>query len=131
MKSAASRVYLVAFAAAALAGCGGNPVYNVKDAPIDTPAGVTRTVPDVEKAIQSAGAQLGWKMQSPRPGLIVAATSWRSHTATVDITYDIKSYNIVYKDSVNLDYDGTSIHRNYNRRVEELDRAIRARLAVF
>ena len=131
MKTAASKVLLVAFAAASLIGCTLNPIYQLKDAPIDTPTGVTRTVPDVEKAIRSAGSLMGWRMQSPRPGVIVAATSWGSHTAMVDITYDTKNYNILYKDSINLNYDGTSIHRNYNRKVEELDRAIRAQLAVF
>lgn len=132
MGSAAAKILLVGLAAASLAGCStSHPLYNLKDAPIDTPAGITRTVTDVEKAIRNAGSATGWKMQSPRPGLIVATTAWRSHTATVDITYDIRKYNIVYKDSVNLDYDGTNIHRNYNYRVQELDRAIRAQLAVF
>jgi len=131
MGSVAAKVLLVAFAAASLAGCTSQTLHVLKDAPIDTPTGVTRTVPGVEKAIRSAGSATGWKMQSPRPGLIVATTSWGSHTAMVDITYDTKSYNILYKDSTNLNYDGTNIHRNYNRKVEELDRAIRAQLAVF
>jgi hypothetical protein len=50
---------------------------------------------------------------------------------TVDIPYDTRRYSIVYKESANLGYDGTNIHRNYNRKVQELDRAIQDQLAVF
>jgi hypothetical protein len=45
------------------------------------------------------------------------------------VTYDTKTYNIQYKDSSNLDYNGTSIHKNYNGWVENLDKAIRSQLA--
>lgn len=132
MKSVASGMLLVAFAAASLAGCStSRPLYNVKGGTIETPAGVTRTASDVEKAIRNAGTATGWKMQSPKPGLIVASYSWRSHTAVVDITYDARTYTIAYKDSTNLNYDGTNIHRNYNYYVQELEKAIQGQLAVF
>jgi hypothetical protein len=70
-------------------------------------------------------------MESPRPGLIVATTGWSTHKMSVDITYDTRRYSIIYKDSANLGYDGTNIHRNYNYKVQELDRAIQDQLAVF
>jgi hypothetical protein len=35
----------------------------------------------------------------------------------------------VGKDSTNLDYDGNTIHKNYNGWVENLDKAIRVQLA--
>jgi hypothetical protein len=131
MKPVAPQILGVAFAALALAACTSHPLYNLKDAPINTPAGVARTTPDVEKAIRTAGAKHGWKMESPRPGVMVGTTTWRSHSMTVDITYDTRRYSIVYKDSANLGYDGTNIHRNYNYKVQELDRAIQDQLAVF
>jgi hypothetical protein len=131
MKPTTSKVLLAGFAVAALAACTSHPLYNLKDAPINTPTGVTRTAPDVEKAIRTAGAKNGWKMESPRPGLIVATTGWSTHKMSVDITYDTRRYSIVYKDSANLGYDGTNIHRNYNYKVQELDRAIQDQLAVF
>jgi hypothetical protein len=53
----------------------------------------------------------------------------RTHVAVVDIDYDQRAYNIRYKDSTNLDYTGTTIHRNYNGWVENLDKAIKAQLA--
>jgi hypothetical protein len=131
MRGIAPKVLGVGFAVVALVACTSHPLYNLKDAPINTPAGVSRTAADVEKAIRTAGTKTGWKMESPRPGLIVGTTTWSTHSATVDITYDARRYSIVYKDSANLGYDGTNIHRNYNYRVQELDRAIQNQLAVF
>ena len=52
----------------------------------------------------------------------------RDHRAVVDVRYDTKTYSIKYKDSSNLQYDGTSIHKNYNGWIQNLDNAIRARL---
>ena len=52
----------------------------------------------------------------------------RDHRAVVDIDYTPRTYSIRYKDSSSLDYDGSSIHKNYNGWIENLDRAIRNRL---
>ena len=54
--------------------------------------------------------------------------SLRDHRAVVTVIYDTKSYSIKYKDSSNLNYDGKSIHKNYNGWVENLDKAIRSNL---
>jgi len=126
MRSVAARAVLVAFAAAVLAGC--TPVYNVKDAPIVTASGAPASASDVQKAIERAGATLGWRMHPVRPGLIVATLQTRSYTAVVDITYDANAYSITYNNSANLNYDGTNIHRTYNGWVRNLDRVIRAQL---
>ena len=50
--------------------------------------------------------------------------------AVVDIEYDAKTYWIEYKDSTNLDYTGSSIHKNYIGWIENLDKAIRAQLTT-
>jgi len=128
MKTAALKVLLVAFAAAALAGCTIQPIHNVKGAPVETPGGKPASMADVEKAILRAGGALGWKMQPVRPGLITATLNLRTHTAVVDVTYNPGMYDITYKDSVELNYDGTNIHRNYNGWVQNLDKGIRAQL---
>jgi hypothetical protein len=49
----------------------------------------------------------------------------------VDIAYTTTSYSINYKDSRGLDYDGSSIHSNYNGWVQRLDRAIARQLATL
>jgi hypothetical protein len=128
MKSAALKVLFVAFAAAALAACTLQPIQNVKGAPVETPGGKPPAMADVEKAIVRAGSALGWKMQPVRPGVMVGTLTLRTHTAIVDVTYDTRTYNINYKDSVDLNYDGTNIHRNYNGWIQNLDKGIRAQL---
>ncbi len=127
MGSAALKAVLIALAALAAAGCTGRPVVNVQDAPVEY-VGRPPTLADVERAIQRAGQAQGWKMETVRPGLIIATRTWSTHTAVVEVTYTAKTYDIKYKDSKNLGYDGTSIHRNYNYHVQELDKGIRGQL---
>ena len=55
--------------------------------------------------------------------LLLLMTGW--------VVYDTKSYSIKYKDSSNLNYDGKSIHKNYNGWVENLDKAIRSNLVAL
>ena len=38
--------------------------------------------------------------------------------AEVDITFDATKFSINYKNSENLLYDGTVIHRNYNKWIQ-------------
>ncbi|HLB16708.1 MAG TPA: hypothetical protein VJM14_17410 [Burkholderiales bacterium] len=128
MKTAALKVLFVAFAAAALAACTLQPIYNVKGAPVETPGGKPPTLAEVEKAVVRAGSALGWKMQPVRPGVMVGTITLRSHTAIVDVTFDTRTFNITYKDSVDLNYDGGNIHRNYNGWIQNLDKGIRAQL---
>ncbi len=52
----------------------------------------------------------------------------RTHTAVVEIPYSTKAFSIRYKDSVNLDYTGESIHSNYNGWIQNLEKGIRTQL---
>lgn len=113
----------------ALAGCRTSPVYSVTDAPVNSASDVDAN--DVKKAIISAGAGLGWQMKEVKPGHIVGSLFIRKHSAIVDIPYSASSYSIQYKDSTELNYDGNNIHSNYNGWVQNLDNAIRARLAAL
>jgi hypothetical protein len=110
-----------------LAGCRTAPVYDVVAVPVVTtkPA----TMESVQNAIVLAGTGLGWVMEPQRPGTITGILNLRDHRAVVEVTYDTKAYSIKYKDSSNLNYNGTSIHKNYNGWVENLDKAIRSQLA--
>ena len=51
--------------------------------------------------------------------------------AKVDINYNTKTYSITYKDSSDLDYDGTKIHKNYNGWIQNLDNAIKVQLSAI
>lgn len=116
-------------AVVALAACARTaPIHNVTDVPISPVANQAMTAADVERAIKRAGAQLGWQMKTVKPGLIEATLNLRTHTAVVDIPFSPNSYSILYKDSSNLQADGTVIHSNYNGWVSNLDRAIRTQL---
>jgi hypothetical protein len=111
----------------ALTGCKSAPVYDVTAAPVTSTKPMSMQA--VEQAIIGAGTSLGWQMAPQGAGKITGTLILRTHRAVVDITYDTKSYSIKYKDSDNLNYDGRSIHSNYNGWIQNLDRAIRARLA--
>jgi len=112
-----------------LAGCRSNPVFNITDAPIEIDGKHSST--DIKKAIIRAGAGLGWQMKAKKSGHIEGTLYLRKHVAVVDINYTKKSYNITYKSSENLNYDGKNIHKNYNSWVQNLNRAIQAQLTAI
>ena len=118
---------VVASALFIIAGCRSNPVLNIENAPIEITA--KHSSKDIKKAIIRAGAGLGWNMKAKASNHIIGTLYLRKHVAVVDIKYSKKSYNIVYKSSQNLDYDGTNIHKNYNGWVANLNRQIQAQLS--
>lgn len=121
------RALLLGLALSALvAGCRTAPVLNVVDVPVV--ANKPASMQDVQEAIRRAGAALGWKIEPVKPGLMVGTLNLRTHTAVVEIPYSTKAFSIKYKDSVNLDYTGESIHSNYNSWVQNLEKGIRAQL---
>lgn len=112
-------------------GCGQHKaILQVNDSPI-TARKADVTLEEIERAIIAAGAELDWKMKSVSPGHLEATVDVRHHRAVVDITFDTKTFDILYKDSVALDYDGQRIHRNYNRWIANLDKKIRQRLQLL
>ena len=125
-----SRGIVVVAAAVLLTACATTlqPVYNVSQSPI---VAKVRTSDDVSKAIVRAGTGLGWQMIPDRPGHITGTLKVRAHLAVVDIDYNPKSYSIKYKESSNLNYDGSNIHRNYNSWIQNLDRQIQVQLSAL
>jgi hypothetical protein len=107
------------------------PLYNVQGSSVQTFDGKKLTKAQVEKAILQSGTQRGWVMKKVKDGLVSAMISSRQHMATIEITYSAASYNITYKDSQNLDYDGVNIHKNYNTWIRNLDNTIKLNLNSF
>ncbi len=108
------------------------PVINVQGAPI--PQGPATTMENIEKAMLRAGGTLGWQMTPKGRGNMEAVINVRNkHHASVGITYDLKTYNISYLSSVNLNYSEAdkTIHPNYNSWVQNLDKAIQAQLRAL
>lgn len=103
------------------------PVMNVTQAPVTTNK-ANVGLDDVRQAIVRAGSGLGWQMAADRPGHITGRLMLRTHIAVVDIDYTPKNYSIKYRESTNLDYDGSSIHKNYNGWIQNLDKGIQIQL---
>ncbi|MDR2100665.1 MAG: hypothetical protein LBP40_07570 [Campylobacteraceae bacterium] len=112
------------------AGCSATqqPLYNVQGSSVQSFDGKKLTQAQVEKAILQAGSQRGWVMKKIKNGVISATLYARKHMALVEISYTDSSYNIVYKNSENLNYDGSNIHKNYNSWVRNLDNSIQINL---
>lgn len=126
------KIILMGLAVILLGGCATpTPIRNITAEPVVGPAGRAVSLEEVGKAILRAGGTLGWQMKQIEPGYILGTLKLRSHVAIVDIRYTNKNYNITYKDSTNLDYDGKHIHNNYNGWISNLDRAIKTQLATL
>lgn len=103
-------------AALLLAGC-------FSTAPIDEPtvqAPSGSTAEDIKKAVMYAGVEYGWEMTEAGPGHINGVLNIRRHRAEIDVEYDDTTFTIRYKDSTNLKYNGSTIHRRYNTWVKNL-----------
>ena len=108
------------------------PIRNVDNEPINI-SSPNYDLSGVTKAIQRAGAGLGWQMKEATPGHIVGTLYLRSHVAVVDITYTLDEYSINYKSSSNLNYNpgNNTIHKNYNGWIQNLINAINAHLVAI
>ncbi|MGV8926852.1 MAG: hypothetical protein ACOH2G_14410 [Ewingella sp.] len=110
----------------ALAGC-------ARTAPILTPQTtiITQNSADqVKSAIFEAGQQRGWIMTPAGAGVINGRLASRDYTANIRVNYSAKTYTINYVSSTNLMASSGSIHRNYNRWVNNLDKDIQLQLAA-
>jgi hypothetical protein len=68
-------------------------------------------------------------MKPSKPGVITAIHAIRTHFANIEIHYDARQYGFTYLSSQNLLYDGSTVHRSYNRWVRRLDQAITSELS--
>lgn len=103
-------------------------IYNVTNQPIATSGGMPRTLDQVKSAIMAAGEARGWSMKEIAPGHLEGILRRGAHIAVVDIKYSTTNYNITYKDSSQLNYDGTQIHMAYNDWIKDLQGGIDSRL---
>lgn len=118
----ATRFATIVTAAFLLTACATAPLINVETSSLNIPGNVT--MEQVEKAIYRGASLRNWSVRKLSPGQLEAKIQVRSHTAVVRILHDTKSFSITYKDSNNLDYDGSSIRRNYNRWILKLRNTI-------
>lgn len=126
MKSEYKIFLLATFVIFALSACRASPIINIDNAGFEI--NEKHSSADIKKAIFRAGTSLGWVLKYKKEGQILATLVLRKHVAIVNITYNKKSYSITYKDSQNLDYDGKTIHQNYNGWVTNLNKGIQIQL---
>lgn len=121
------RIFATLMVVILLGACRTVSVYDVRDAAVvSNVASVSKE--DVRKAIIRAGSALGWQIQENGPNALVGTLKLREHIAVVDIPYSVKQYSIVYKSSSNLNYDGATIHSNYNGWIQNLQKGINSQL---
>lgn len=132
MSSKLLKVIIPSAWAVLLIACSPLPIQNVDNAPINV-SSTNYDLSDVTKAIQRAGAGLGWQMKEATPGHIVGTLYLRTHVAIVDITYTLDDYSINYKSSSNLNYDpsGNTIHKAYNGWIQNLTNAINVQFVAI
>ena len=105
------------------------PIRNFDSNPVPQTANKTHTADSVKTNILKACMKLGWTCRASEDGKILGKLDIRKHQLRVDINYNATEYSIDYKDSINLDYDGDKIHRQYINWVSNLVRNIDAELA--
>lgn len=123
-------IFAIILIAVLLGACRTATVYEVKSAAIVSNL-ANPSKDEVRKAIVRAAYGLGWQIKDNGPDAMIGTLMLREHTAVVDIPYSTKQYSIHYKSSTNLNYDGTSIHANYNGWVQNLSKAINAQLGTI
>ena len=93
------------------------------------PAASASLTPDqVTQLIISTAQSKGWLIDPISPMQVRATQKWRTHSATVIISTDGRTYSINYEGSANLLQNGGVVHREYNERVHALEDAIEKRL---
>ena len=124
------RVVMLVTVFLVLTGCNtSRPLYNVKNAAVTSGSGSPVTMVGVRRAIVLAATQKGWVMKEMGAGRLQATINVRKHMAQVLIAYTPRSYSITYQDSHTLEYDGATIHRNYNKWIRKLEGLINSHLS--
>jgi len=134
MITKARRLLTILALGLAIMACAGTlPVQNVDGAPITTGTGKPATLDAVQRAIVRAGSGLNMRMTVVSPGVVQAVYAPRDFSATFEITYTVKNYNIHYKTSDHLNYDPATntIHKSYNSWVANLQRRIDNELSAL
>lgn len=104
------------------------PLYQPE--PIQIPAGTT--VEQVKKGVRKGLYLKDWLIRDIGPDQLHGQfNKGDKYTISVELKYDAKIVGISYKDSAGLNYGGGLIHKTYNERIRDLEKAIRAELDAF
>jgi hypothetical protein len=109
------------------AGCAGRQPLNVSSVIVAKP---NVTADEVGKAIMRAGLNANWRVVEQGPGQLLGLRVMGPHTASINISYTAKEYQISVKESSMMSPDGT-VHRNLNRWLQELDQQIKSQMLAI
>lgn len=126
-----SSIGLVLIALLLISGCRTAKIRNIENAQVVTTSQIHPDMQKIGDAIIKAGTGLGWRMAQKEVGQIIGKLYVRTHRADVEIIYNHKNYNIIYKNSSNLKYNAekSTIHREYNKWINNLDIAIQREIS--
>lgn len=115
------------FSALSLTAACGQGVYRVDSSDYGYAARHDLTVDDVRPLVERVATNKGWELSDVKRGSFVGKRQWGGgkHNIVVTVTYRPKSFNIDYKDSKRMGYNGSSIHHAYVDMVKELEAAIK------
>lgn len=96
---------------------------------ITTPLPV-KDVKTLRDAIIKGCDERGWVPSKSADNEITAVLDVRGHSVTVRIPYGIKGFEIIYKDSKNMNYNEkkNTIHPKYNQWTGNLNKSIKSSL---
>ena len=114
-----------------LAGCTSKPIYNLDNASVTTGSGSAPSLSDVRRVIIAAAISKGWTAEDIDTTHLRLTHRARKHMARVVVTYSTSAFSIAYEDSLRLRYNGTTIHRNYNRWIRNLEQRIKERFVML
>lgn len=85
------------------------------------------TMAQVQATVEKTALDWGWLLSNEKPGSFTATKTWGGgkHSAVVDVIYNLKDFTIRYKDSKQLGYNGSTIHKTYNTMVTRLEENIK------
>jgi hypothetical protein len=114
-----SKVFVILIAALTLSACVSKPIYNVDNRAFNTEEIIPMDV--LQKRIRIIGAERGWGFKVVSPGHLIGNVGTAKHKATVDLTFNQKTFSIKYLESHNLKATNGTIHHRYNRWIELLE----------
>jgi hypothetical protein len=107
-----------------------NPPVYVPD-PIQVPC--TLTMQKIRSVVRVGVLGRGWTVKEPGDGVVEARLDKDRYVVIVTITYDPKAVRIQYKDSENLEYEGSgaaaTIKRGYNNWIKNIEKDIAVELS--
>ncbi|MDV7341018.1 hypothetical protein RYZ26_15535 [Terasakiella sp. A23] len=123
------RGLLSVFVCLLLTGCFGRiqPLYSVYNHPVPSSADFM-SLREISEVIELSAVNRKWLVEEQYPGLLTLTFRKKTHMAVVEVSFDQSNYSIKYVNSTHLLYNGTTIHRNYNRWVANLERDIEMNL---